>query len=251
MRIIPSFTVRWTLNSPNQLTVHVPPDYGFAVPMLIVGAVLLFIAWIVFRCVKRGKRGELFWYWLFLPPAIPLILALVAFRCHSDAVLSKSDGTLIIDRQMVFYRTHDSYPLQSVLQAVVPSVLVSQDDGANYYTWKQVSFVLSSGQTIPLSSREFRYGYYQAGNAINNFLSDSSGDDSQGIKPPEEREWVKKLPLKAGAAGNPSPRWSLLPSSAVQWRQSSPDRLTVFVPPNYCASLWLFALGFPAAMLGS
>ncbi|MGA3344597.1 MAG: hypothetical protein ABSC76_06930 [Terracidiphilus sp.] len=251
MRIIPSDTVRWTLNSPNQLTVHVPPDYGFAVFMLIVGAVLFFIAWIVSKFVKKGKRGKLFWYWLSIPPAIPLFFALFSLNCHSDAVLSKSNGTLTIDRQRGFLYTHRSYPLQSVLQAVVASVTVAHEYQNYYYENKQLSFVLSSGQTIPISSWGSRNGYFDAGNAINNFLSDSDSDSPQEIKPPEECEWVKQLPAYAPVTSSPPPQRRFFPSSAVQWKLNSPDKLTVYVPPNYCAALWMFALGLVAAIAGS
>lgn len=160
----PSTAAQWILDSPQQMTIYLPRDHSSMMSMIGIFSVVA-IAIVLFALLVKGSRGLL---WM-----VPVVLLIGFFVVHlrgSDtgtAVASKANGTLQITTASGDTNT---YPLQSVQKAVV------ETQSGNS---RRMVFVLSTGEDVPLGMWATREGLYQAADAFNHFLSDSSNHLTQ------------------------------------------------------------------------
>jgi hypothetical protein len=160
----PSSAAQWILDSPQQMTIYLPRDHSSVMSMVgIFGTVAIVI--VLFALLVKGARGLL---WM-----VPIVLLVGFFVVHlrnSDtgtAIASKTNGTLQITNSR---GVTDTYPLQSVQKAVV------ETQSGNS---KRIVFILSTGEDVPLGMWATRDGLYQATDAFNRFLSNSSNATAQ------------------------------------------------------------------------
>lgn len=181
---IPASAVQWILDSPQQMTILRPRDYGSF--LFWVGiTVALAVAFALLALFVKGGRGP-----LWIVPFILLVGFFCAYLSFSDtatAVASKTQGTLQITNNRGIT---DSYPLQSVQKLVVET-----QDGNS----RRMVFVLSTGVDVPLGRWATREGLYQAADAFNRFLSDSSNTSAQPVSSSpqlQKPDWAKSMQQK-------------------------------------------------------
>jgi hypothetical protein len=155
---IPSSAVQWILDSPQQMTIYRPRDYG-SLYLWIGMAAFIAIGITLFGLFVKGARGA-----LWSVPIVALIGFFLVHRTYIDtatAIASKGGGTLSITNGS---GVTDTYPLASVQKAVVET-----QEGNS----RRMTFVLSTGEDVHLGEWAPRDGLSQAADAFNQFLADS------------------------------------------------------------------------------
>ncbi|MGD0832414.1 MAG: hypothetical protein ABR907_15880 [Terracidiphilus sp.] len=187
--ILLSTAMQWKLDSPTQLTVLQPCNLYVAIPMLVIAALgTLFLAFLAFA-MKNSKPS--FALIIFLMPFIAFFYfdAYSTYTENGAAVLSETRNTLTMKHK----GKTDTYPLQSVQQAVVQT-----GDGGSL----RMVFVMNDGQVVPMGDGSWspRGGAYAAANAVNSFLLSGSMESTPttpSASAPEDPDWQKEMKKKS------------------------------------------------------
>jgi hypothetical protein len=140
--------------TPDVLEIHVPASHFEAVGWVIIGIILLITGLASFR---RKFQFVLF----FVLGVYVVWMGVIDWSSGCRAILSAVDQTLTVRETSLFGTDTDSYPLNSVSQAVVES------QRGNH----RLFFAMNDGKEVFMSGFTMQNGYYQAQQAINSFLT--------------------------------------------------------------------------------
>jgi hypothetical protein len=151
--MLPSSALRIVESTQSRLVVSDPPSYVVGVILCLIG-----IAVATFLLRSRGQANIR----LLLVVLVPIFLGgLGALTSNSQLEFSHQTETLMIRRSKFgFFHSEVVMPLDSVRYATVQT-----PRGAN-----RLVVVLNSGEVLSTGSATVRGGYYEAANAINDFL---------------------------------------------------------------------------------
>lgn len=149
----PFSAIRVIESTPSRLIVSDPPSYLVGVILLLV---VILIATLLFR--QRGQSSGVV-LWIVLIPL--LIGSLNALTSHAELDFSREKNTLTVKQ----WRFGVAREIAVVPMDTVRNATVETSRGA-----RRLIVVLNSGRVLTPSSGNVRAGYYEAANAINDFL---------------------------------------------------------------------------------
>lgn len=154
-----SAAVQIVQNTSDSLEIYFPPNYLGALWLCIL---TFFMLLLTFKTPGRLR-------YLFAAASLVCVFFALDFSAyHGRIVLSRPAQTLTLEERSFYYRHTNSYPLNSVEQAIVK---------AGRYQNREMALLLSSGQEIPVGNGySSRGGEYQAANAINSFLARNNAE---------------------------------------------------------------------------
>ncbi len=157
MVIFPSSAIHVVIRTSDRLEILDPPRYSVGAIALIIGMGFL---WFV---TARKRSTTLPLNWAQIAIAIGITLAgLILITASGRIILSRSSGTLIIERQ--FLGIH-LFPVQIRLSDI-RSAKVESRSGPR----RKIVLILQSGQPISVGTLTGQAGHYESANAINDFL---------------------------------------------------------------------------------
>jgi hypothetical protein len=170
----------------NELVVHFPVEHTLSVLFgILAGVFTLFFGMLI---KSNGLRASSL---ALLPGFLPAILFLYIVTQSSSIIFSKIDNSIVIQEHLFFRTQTARYPLESINHAEV-----ALDDGHRHMFY----LATNSGQRIPVGGGWTpRRGYYEAADAVNQFmpLSHRTGTGSGAPSPSFNFEEKRKQAEKA------------------------------------------------------
>lgn len=170
MSAIFSSTIQVLHPGSNELVVHFPVEHTLSVLFgILAGVFTLFFGMLI---KSNGFRASSL---ALLPGFLPAILFLYIVTQSSSITFSKVDNSVVIQEHLFFRTQTARYPLESIDHAEV-----ALDDGHSHMFY----LATNSGQRIPVGGGWTpRRGYYEAADAVNQFMPPSNGTGTGGTTP--------------------------------------------------------------------
>jgi hypothetical protein len=179
MSAIFSSTIQVLHPGGNELVVHFPVQHTLSVLFgILAGVFTLFFGMLI---KSNGFRASSL---ALLPGFLPAILFLYIVTQSSSITFSRIDNNVVIQEHLFFRTQTMSYPLQSVDHAEV-----ALDDGHSHTFY----LALNSGQRIPVGGGWTpRRGYYEAADAVNQFMPPSHATSTGDAVHPSSSSFEEK-----------------------------------------------------------
>lgn len=164
------------------LILNFPVQYLLSIPLAIVGCLFALFFGLLIK-----QNGFRFSSLLMLLAFIPLGLFVYVATQSSSVVFSRESNRMVIKEHLFFRTTTTTYPLSNVNHAEV-----ALDDGHSHMFY----LAMNTGERIPIGGGWTpRKGYYQAADAVNQFVSHPFGiERKSGNSPqPPALDFDKKL----------------------------------------------------------
>ncbi|MGO9086261.1 MAG: hypothetical protein ACLP6G_13100 [Terriglobales bacterium] len=156
--MFPSSAVRVIQDSNSRLTIVQPPFFAAGIAVLLLVLVGAGVVYGMARATRAGSEVK----WILLTSTIPFLCIAVAFlTARRVVVFDAVSQNVTLTRYLVGLRWKAmEVPLTQVSSATVVSGMGTH----------RLALTLNSGRSLSLGNYTSQAGYYEAANAINDFL---------------------------------------------------------------------------------
>lgn len=165
--MLPSSAIQVLESTPTRLHIYCPPNFGLAV-VWMVGS---FVCALLYLWLGHQQGKKLGFWWLM--PVGAACVGIFLISTFGNVVLSTANNSFMMSERYLFIiRSEHALPLKDLQEAVVET-----NEGGTHL----LNFVFRSGPEVPLGLGFMnRDGYYQAANAVNNFIAMAASNGAGG-----------------------------------------------------------------------